>query len=106
MNDNENKKIDLNAMENEGFRLMESVDNFYPEIVKSGITTVKCLYYNKGTKEVKVIETKTIKSKIDYIKEIDVDFIKDLDDEHPLKIALDKIEKDLAKKRVRSSMRK
>lgn len=85
--------MDFEKLKENGFKLVVETNNYYPAIVKSGIYTLKSIHYNEETKEIKAIERKTVRSKTEYVKEISLDEIKNLKDDHPLKIGLVELEK-------------
>ena len=85
MSDKEN--ISLEDLHNNNFQLVLEVNDRYKiqNQLKSGKNDYKAIYYNEETKEVKAIERQTLRSKDIYLKEIDLNVIRNLEDEHPLK---------------------
>ena len=53
---------------------------------------MKSLQYNEQTKEIKAIERKTVRSKTEYVKELTLDEIRNLDEKHPVKMILNVLE--------------
>lgn len=89
------EKVGMSVVEKlkeDGFELLVEINNFYPLVVKSGIYTFKAIYYNEDTKEIKAIERKDVRSKIEYEKEISLDVIRGLKEDNPLRQIVEALE--------------
>lgn len=84
--------MNLNELKQSGFEVIAEIDNYYPNMVKSGKYTFKTIYYNEKTHEIKAVMTKTMKSKVLDVQEIPLEEIRLLDSKNPLKIALSLLE--------------